>query len=304
MWTQTLRAPRARVFPALRAGLVTNTLKTGALLAGLTALVVVVAHAIGGPSAALIALVVTAGLQLASYWFSDRIVLAMHGAVDLPVDAAPRLHAILERLSARAGLPRPRLVYVPDGAPNAFATGRSPAHAVVAVTQGLLDLLDDDELEGVLAHELSHVANRDMLVMTIAATLAGAITLVARLAGWAMVFGGSRDEEHRGPGALESIVLIVLAPILAVIVQIAVSRSREYGADAKGALLCGDPQPLARALDKLHRSAEQVPSATASPATAHLYIVEPLFAVGGGLFRLFSTHPPVEERIRRLLGDR
>ncbi len=220
------RAPLA----GLGRGWAWNTLKTGVLLGGLTALVVLVANHLGGTTWALGALAVMGATNFGSWWFSDRIVVAMHGGQEIPVEEAPRLHAILDRLAARAGIPTPRLVWVPDRAPNAFATGRSVDHAVVAVTQGLLDLLDEAEIEGVLAHELSHVTNRDMLVMTVAATLAGAVSLVARMAGWAMLLGGGRDDDRRGSG-LEALLLVVLAPIMALLVQLAVSRSREYGAE-------------------------------------------------------------------------
>lgn len=297
---------RQRALEALRAGLFTNYLKTGVLLAGLTSLAVLVAHHFGGAGWAAGVLVVMGLMNLGSWWFSDRIVLAMHGATELPVREAPHVHAMVERLASRAGIPKPRLVYVPDHAPNAFATGRDPEHAVVAVTHGILELLDDDELEGVLAHELAHVINRDVLVMTVAATIAGAISLLARMAGWAMLFGGRSSDDERG-NPLEGLVLLVFAPVTALIVQMAVSRSREYGADARGALLAGDPAPLARALRKLELQGRRVPMLTANPATAHLYICEPLAATGGaamGVLHLFSTHPPIDERIRRLLALR
>ncbi len=278
-----------------------NYARTALLLGGLTALVVLSADYFGGHGAAIGALVIMGAINLASWWFSDRIVVAMHHARPLSPAEAPQVYAAVERLAQRAGIPMPRLVWVPDRAPNAFATGRNPQHAVVAVTQGLLDLLDDDEVEGVIAHELSHVLNRDILISTIAATLAGAISLVARMAGWAMMFGGARgDDREREGNPVASLLLIIVAPIIALLIQLAVSRSRELGADATGARLAGTSRGLARALAKLETVSRQIPMRTADPATAHLYIVAPLAGRGVSLVNLFSTHPPVEERIRRL----
>jgi heat shock protein HtpX len=267
-------------------------------------LVAFVALELGGTQWAIGALVVMALVNLGSWYFSDTIVVAMHRARPLEVAEAPLVHAAVERLAARAGIPKPRIVYVPDAAPNAFATGRGPGHAVVAVTDGLLQVLDPDEIEGVIAHELSHVLNRDVLISTIAATMAGAISLLARIAGWAFMFGGGgKSSEERGGNPLASLLLLLVAPIIALIVQLAVSRSREYGADTTGAQLAGNPNGLAAALAKLQAYNKEVPMRTADPATSHLYIVAPLAMTGrsaSALVHLFSTHPPIEERIRRL----
>jgi heat shock protein HtpX len=279
-----------------------NYARTALLLGGLTALVVLVAQYFGGTGAAIAALVIMGAINLGSWWFSDRIVVAMHRAKPLSPGEAPQVFRAVQRLSQRANIPMPRIVWVPDRAPNAFATGRSPQHAVVAVTAGLLELLDDEEIEGVIAHELSHVLNRDVLISTIAATMAGAISLVARMAGWALMFGGMggrRDERERG-NPLASLLLIIVAPIIALLIQMAVSRSREYGADATGARLAGSSRGLASALKKLEVMSQRVPMRTADPATSHLYIVAPLAGRGVSLVNLLSTHPPVEERIRRL----
>ena len=284
--------------PDWRRGAGANYARTALLLGGLTALVVVVAGALGGTGWAVGALVVMAAINLGSWWFSDRIVVALHRARPLGETDAPEVHRIVERLARRAGMPKPRLYWVPDHAPNAFATGRGPQRAVVAVTEGLLELCDEEELEGVLAHELSHVVNRDVLISTVAATLAGVVSLVARVAGWGLMFGGGRRDDE-GPSPLAALALIIVAPIIALIVQLAVSRSREYGADASGARLAGSPRGLARALAKLHNVARRVPMRTADPVTAHLYIVSPLSAKTRAV-EWFSTHPPVEERIRRL----
>jgi heat shock protein HtpX len=276
-----------------------NYVRTTLLLGGLTALVVVVAHVLGGTSWAIGALAVMAAMNFASWYYSDRIVVAMHRARPLAEAEAPHVFASLRSLARRAGVPVPRVVYVPDRAPNAFATGRGPGHAVVAVTHGALELLEPEELEGVLAHELSHVLNRDVLISTIAATLAGAISLVARVAGWTLMLGGGRhDDDRENPLAAQ--LLIVVAPLIALLIQVAVSRSREYGADATGARLAGTPAGLARALEKLHVASARVPMRTADPATAHMYIVAPLAGRGTALVNLLSTHPPVGERIRRL----
>ena len=290
-------------FGSWRKGRLGGYARTFVLLAGLTALVVALASWAGGWQGAVVALVVMAAINLASFWFSDRIVLAMHRARPLAYEEAPHVHESVRKLAARAGIPVPKIVYVPDQAPNAFATGRNPEHAVVAVTQGALAILDPDELEGVIGHELSHVINRDMLVSSIAATLAGALTLIARLAGWGLALGTgrSRDEEG-GTSPLVGLLLIIVAPIIAMMVQLAISRSREYAADATGARLVGNPRGLARALAKLDAVNHRVPMRSADMATAHLYIVEPHAAVGANIAHLFSTHPPTEERIRRLLA--
>jgi heat shock protein HtpX len=277
---------------------VSNMLKTGVLLGVLTALFVVIGYSLGGQQGMVVAFGLAVAMNLFSYWFSDKVVLAMYGARPISEAEAPRLYAIVRRLATRAQIPMPPVYLIPTDALNAFATGRSPDHAAVAVTEGILRVLDEDELEGVLAHELSHVRNRDVLISTIAATLAGAITYLAHMMQWAAFFGGGRssdDEEGGSPWAM--LLLAILAPFAAMLVQLAVSRAREYQADASGARLAGRPTGLAKALEKLETAARAEPL-PANPATAHLFIVNPLS--GQTLMRLFSTHPPTEERIRRL----
>ncbi|MBV9435049.1 MAG: zinc metalloprotease HtpX, partial [Acidobacteria bacterium] len=237
-----------------------------------------------------------------SYFFSDKIALSMYGAQQVGPDALPRVYRVVERMTQRVGLPMPKIYVIPTESPNAFATGRNPSHASVAVTEGILNLLDDEELEGVLAHELGHVRNRDILISSVAATLAGAITFLARSAMWAGMFGGygDRDDRERGGGGLAALLMMILAPIAALLIQMAVSRSREYEADHTGAATTGNPYALARALQKLDAWSKQRPM-IASPSTAHLFIVQPL--VGGDtLANLFSTHPPIPKRIERLTG--
>jgi heat shock protein HtpX len=275
-----------------------NMLKTGVLLGVLTALFVVIGYALGGQQGMVVAFALAVAMNMFSYWFSDKIVLAMYGARPISEAEAPRVYAIVRRLATRAQIPMPPVYLIPTDAPNAFATGRSPDHAAVAVTEGIMRILDEDELEGVLAHELSHVRNRDVLISTIAATLAGAITYLAHMMQWAAFFGGGRssdDEEGGSPWAM--LLLAILAPFAAMLVQLAVSRAREYQADASGARLAGRPSGLAKALEKLETAARAEPM-PANPATAHLFIVNPLS--GQTLMRLFSTHPPIEDRIRRL----
>jgi heat shock protein HtpX len=280
-----------------------NVFKTGLLLAVLTAMLVLIGGAIGGQQGMVIAFVIALGMNFVSYWFSDKMVLAAYGAQPIDEAAAPGLYAIVRRLATRAGIPMPRVYLVPSETPNAFATGRNPEHAVVAVTEGIMRILDEDELEGVLAHELSHVKNRDILISTIAATLAGAITYLAHMAQWAAMFGGrSRDDEEGGSNPIAMILLAILAPIAAALVQMAVSRSREFQADATGAQVAGRSWGLAKALEKLQMANQAMPMADATPATAHLFIVNPLS--GETLMRLFSTHPPLEERIARLRAMR
>jgi heat shock protein HtpX len=279
-----------------------NMLKTAVLLAVLTAMLVVLGGAIGGRQGMMIAFVLALAMNFASYWFSDKIVLSMYRAQPVDERQAPALYSMVRRLATRAGVPMPRVYIIPTDAPNAFATGRNPEHAVIAVTEGIMRILSDDELEGVLAHELAHVANRDVLISTIAATLAGAITYLAHMAQWGAMFSGGRhgdDEESGNPIAM--IVLAVLAPIAAMLVQMAVSRSREFQADATGARFAGRTWGLAKALEKMEVAAHQVPM-HANPATAHLFIVNPL--TGSTLMKLFSTHPPMEERIARLRSMR
>jgi heat shock protein HtpX len=280
-----------------------NIFKTGLLLAVLTAMLVLIGGAIGGQQGMVIAFVIALAMNFLSYWFSDKMVLAAYGAQPIDEAAAPRLYAIVRRLTTRAGIPMPRVYLVPSETPNAFATGRNPQHAVVAVTEGIMRILDEEELEGVLAHELSHVKNRDVLISTIAATLAGAITYLAHMAQWAAMFGGrSRDDEEGGSNPIAMILLAILAPIAALLVQMAVSRSREFQADATGAQVAGRSWGLAKALEKLQMANQAMPMADATPATAHLFIVNPLS--GQTLMRLFSTHPPLEERIARLRAMR
>jgi len=277
----------------------TNVLRTTVLLAALTALFLVIGGAIGGNQGLFIAFVFALLMNFASYWFSDKIVLSMYGAREVSVNEAPDLYRLVQRLAQRAGIPMPRVYIIPSDAPNAFATGRNPQHGAVAVTEGILRMLDTDELAGVLAHELGHIRNRDTLIMTVAATLAGAITMLAHMAQWGAIFGfGRRDEEDSGGGGMLSLLFMaILAPIAATLIQLAISRSREYFADSSGAAIAGAPSGLARALEKLHYASQRLPM-DANPATAHLFIVNPL--TGGSLMNLFSTHPPIEERIRRL----
>jgi heat shock protein HtpX len=240
-------------------------------------------------------------MNLVSYWFSDKIVLARYRAQPVEPAAAPRLHAIVDRLVARAGLPKPKLYVLPEAAPNAFATGRNPSHAAVAVTRGLLDQMSDEEIEGVLAHELAHVKNRDILISSVAATIAGAISVLGSMARFGAIFGGvgGNGRDERGGSVLELLVMAIVAPLAALIIQMAVSRSREYAADATGAQIAGNPYGLARALEKLDQLARRVPL-DATPATSHMFIVMPWS--GRSFLSLFSTHPPIAERIRRLLG--
>src|SRR5882724_3378710 len=272
------------------------------LLAVLTAMLVLLGGALGGRQGMLIAFIFALVMNFASYWWSDKIVLAMYGAQPITEAQAPGLYSIVRRLASKAGVPMPRVYLVPSEQPNAFATGRNPEHAVVAVTEGIMRILDDDELEGVLAHELAHVTNRDVLISTIAATLAGAITYLAHMAQWAAIFGGrSHDDEEGGSNPLVMMLFAVLAPIAAMLVQFAVSRAREFQADASGARLAGRSYGLAKALEKIE-VASRVEPLPANPATAHLFIVNPLS--GESFARLFSTHPPTEERIARLRAMR
>jgi heat shock protein HtpX len=276
-----------------------SILKTTFLLSALTALLLLLGDLFAGPTGVKFAFVFAAIMNIGSYWFSDKLVLMSYRAQPIAENDAPELYRIVRRLAQRAGVPMPRIYRIPSDSPNAFATGRNPSHAVVAVTDGILRLLDREELEGVLAHELGHVFNRDILVSSIAATLAGAIMMLARMAQWGAMFGGvggRDDREGRGSG-LVLLVAAILAPIAAMLIQLAVSRAREYGADESGAKLCGKPEALASALEKLAIQSGRIPLA-ASPATAHLFIVNPLSRQF--LANLFSTHPPIEERIERL----
>ena len=279
-----------------------NMVKTTVFLALLTGLFIAVGGLLGGRSGMVMAFVFALIMNFVSYWFSDKIVLKMYGAQPIDEAGAPVVHRIVRSLATRAGIPMPKLYLIPSEAPNAFATGRNPQHAAVAVTHGILRIMDEKELEGVLAHELSHVLNRDILISTVAATVAGAISMLANLAQWGLMFGGSRqDDEGRGTNPIALILTVILAPLAAMLIQMAVSRSREYQADASGAQLTRNPTGLASALAKLGQATKMVPM-DANPATAHLFIVNPLS--GRALGNLFSTHPPLEERIARLRSMR
>ena len=283
----------------------TNTLKTAFLLTALTLLMVLIGERLGGTNGMVMALLIAGVMNFVSYFFSDKIALAMYRAQPATREQLPRVYSVVERLTQKLGLPMPRIFVIPDESPNAFATGRNPAHASVAVTQGILNLLDDEELEGVLAHELGHVRNRDILTSSIAATLAGAITVIARMGYYAAMFGGygGRDDRNRG-GGLGALIMLIVAPIAATLIQLAVSRSREYEADATGAKFTGNPYALARALEKLDAFSRRLPM-QASPSTAHLFIVAPMLGhgVGSMVGNLFSTHPPIAKRIARLTGQ-
>jgi heat shock protein HtpX len=269
-------------------------------MVGLTVLLVFVGGALGGRQGMILAFVFAFAMNMFSYWFSDKIVLKMYNAQEASEADSPMLWGVTHDLALKMGMPMPKVYIIPSEAFNAFATGRSPNHAAVAATQGILRLLTREELEGVMAHELGHVRNRDILIGTIAATIAGAISMIAHIAQWGMIFGGfggRRDDDEGSGGLIAGIAMIILAPIAAALIQMAISRSREYEADATGAKICGNPLWLANALRKLDAGSKRVPL-DANPATAHMFIVNPLR--GGGMANLFSTHPPMEERIARL----
>jgi len=274
-----------------------NALKTTFLMALLMVLAVFIGYTIGGNGGMMIAFVFALGMNLVSYWFSDKIVLKMYKAEEITESDSPRLFSVVRDLSQRAGLPMPKVYLIPSDTPNAFATGRNPEHAAVAVTRGIMNILTENELRGVLGHELAHVKHRDILIGTIAAVFAGAISMLAHMAQWAAIFGGGRSDNERGGGGLGLLAMAIVAPIAALLIQMAISRSREYLADEDGARFHGNPRDLASALAKLQRGAERIPM-QATPATAHMFIVNPL--TGRGLMSLFSTHPPMEERIKRL----
>lgn len=287
-----------------------NTLKTTLLLTSLTVLLVLIGGGVGGTGGMVLAFVMALVMNGGAYWFSDKLALKMSGAREVTAEEAPQLHRLVGDLARRAELPMPRVYLIDSEAPNAFATGRDPAHGAVAVTSGIMRMLDRDELAGVIAHELGHIKNRDTLISAIAATVAGAVTMIANMAQWAMIFGGfGGSDEEEGEGGLGGLVgglfMIILAPIAAMLVQLAISRTREYGADAAGARIAGDPIALASALRKLETGSAQLPMAV-NPTTAHMYIINPLS--GGAIAGLFSTHPPTQERIARLeqlaLGQR
>jgi len=276
-----------------------NMLKTTLLLGLLTGLILWAGGALGGQSGMMIAFVFAAVMNLGAYWFSDKMVLSMYRASEVDPAQAPGLFRMMERLAQQASLPMPRVFIIPSDSPNAFATGRNPEHAVVAVSHGLLKLMNDQELEGVLAHELAHVKNRDILISSIAATLAGAIMWLASMAKWSAIFGGFGGDDDDGGGIVGLLLMAILAPFAAMMVQFAISRTREYQADATGAKIAGTPMGLAQALEKLGQASQRIPL-KANPATSHLFIVNPLS--GRGLTALLSTHPPLEQRIQRLLG--
>jgi len=276
-----------------------NTLKTTFFLAVLSVLFIFIGSLLGGQSGATMALMMAAVMNIGAYWFSDKIVLAMYRARQVAEREAPELYGVVRELTMRAGLPMPKVYIMDNPAPNAFATGRNPEHSAVAVTTGILGILSRDELAGVIGHELAHIKNRDILISTVAATIAGAISYITHMATWGLMFGGGRrNDEDRNPfGSAIAIAVMILAPIAAMLIQMAISRSREYTADESGAVICGNPLSLAGALKKLHAASRRIPM-NANPATAHMFIVSPLS--GGGMLSLFSTHPPIEERVARL----
>ncbi|HTA23465.1 MAG TPA: zinc metalloprotease HtpX [Terriglobales bacterium] len=278
-----------------------NTFKTAFLLTLLTLLLMFIGRAFGGQNGMLLALGLAAVMNFISYFYSDKIALAMYRAQPVTREQLPRAYGAVERLTQKIGIPMPKIYVIPNESPNAFATGRNPSHASVAMTQGILDLLNDEELEGVLAHELGHVNNRDILISSVAATVAGAITMLASMGRWAMIFGGwgGNNREERGGGGISALLMLILAPIAASLIQLWVSRTREYQADATGAHFTGNPYALASALSKLDAYSRRIPM-QGTPSTAHLFIVQPL--LGMNLGNLFSTHPPIAKRIERLTG--
>jgi heat shock protein HtpX len=274
-----------------------NGVKTVLLLGALSGLLLVIGDLIGGANGLVIAFIIAAVMNMASYWFSDKIVLRMYHAQE--VGPSHPLHSMVARLAQRASLPMPKVYIIPDSSPNAFATGRNPSHAAVAATQGIMQVLSEHELEGVIAHELAHVKHRDILISSVAATIAAAIVMVARMAGYAAMFSGGRDDHREGANPLAMLAMMIVAPLAAMLIQAAISRSREFAADAGGAAIAGTPYGLADALRKIEAVAKRVPL-DANPATAHMFIVKPF--AGQGLLSLFSTHPPTEARIQALLG--
>jgi heat shock protein HtpX len=279
-----------------------NTIKTGLLLGALTGLLMLIGGWFGGQNGVVIAFFFAVVMNFGSYWFSDKIILSMVHAQAVSESEAPDLYAMVKNLALKASMPMPRVYIIPGDTPNAFATGRNEQHAVVAVTEGILRILSRDELEGVIAHELTHIRNRDILIGSIAATLAGAIVMLAHMAQWAAMFGGAgRDDDEGGSNIVGLILMAILAPIAATLIQMAISRSREYLADAGGAKISGKPYGLAGALEKLSRASQAIPM-EANPSMAHMFIVNPL--TGRSLMNLFSTHPPIEERIARLRSMR
>lgn len=273
-----------------------NTLKTFVLMGVLTFILLLIGNAIGGQNGVMIALIMAGVMNFISYWFSDKIVLSMYGAQ--PVDKDSHLYQLVEKLARTSELPMPKVYIINEAQPNAFATGRNPQNAAVAVTRGLMDLVDDYELAGVIGHELGHVHNRDILISTVAATMAGAIAFLANMAKWAAIFGSNRDDEEGGSNPIALIGIAIFAPMAAMLVQMAISRTREYKADRFGAKVSGNPQYLANALRKLDMYSRRIPMPNAAPATENMFIVSPL--AGSKMANLFSTHPSTEDRIRRL----
>lgn len=299
-WNDTTQT-RGMQQPKIR-GVGRNYLKTAMLMAFLIALLAIGGNAWGGYQGMILFGSIGLVINFAMYWFSDRIALMAHRAQPVTREQAPELYEIVERLTRKAGMPMPRVFVIPSQTPNAFATGRNPSHAAVAVTEGILHILDRRELEGVLAHEISHVRNRDVLIATIAAAVAGLVSSLGHVIQWGAILGGfGRSSDDEGGGSIfGALAWAILAPIVAMLIQLAVSRSREYGADASGAQLLGDPEPLASALVKLEGANQVRPYEFAGPATAHLFIVNPMHGLAGKAMQLFSTHPPIEERVRRL----
>jgi heat shock protein HtpX len=276
-----------------------NTIKTVGLMTLMMVLFVAIGGALGGRSGMVMAILFATVMNVGMYWFSDKLVLRMYHAQPVTEAEAPELHAIVRTLVQKAGMPMPKVYIIPEETPNAFATGRNPDHAVVAVTQGIMRILSREELSGVIGHELAHIKHRDMLTGTIVATMAGAISMLAQMAQWAMIFGGgSRRDDGEGGNPIVAIIMMIVAPIAAMLVQMAISRTREYDADKGGASLCGNPTWLANALLKLEKGSKIIPMEDAKPATAHMFIVNPL--TGRGMMNLFSTHPPIAERVKRL----
>lgn len=274
-----------------------NTIKTVFLMTLMMVLLMLVGSLLGGERGVIMAFIISLLMNFGAYWFSDKIVLMMYKGKEVSEADAPRLYSMVSRLASSAGIPIPKVYIIPGNTPNAFATGRNPDHASVAVTEGILNVLNDDELEGVIGHEMAHIKHRDILTQTIVATLVGTITFIARMAGWSLMFAGG-DRNRRNSSGLGELFLVILAPLAAVLIQLAISRSREFAADEGGARISGRPLSLANALLKLERSAEKIPMLNASPSTAHIFIVNPLR--GSGIMKLFSTHPPISERVERL----
>ncbi len=275
-----------------------NGLNTAILLGAMTGIILLIGNYFGGQQGMVMAFVIAAIMNFVSYWFSDKIVLAMYRAQPIEREAAPELYDLVKDLASRANMPMPKLYIIPTESPNAFATGRNPQHAAVAVTQGILRLLTWEELRGVLGHELSHVTNRDILISSVAATLAGAIMMLARMVQFGFMFGGGGRERDRNGNPLGLLIMAILAPVAAMLIQMAISRSREYQADESGAKLVGDPRGLASALQKIQAASQRIPMRNANPAGEHLFIIKPF--TGQTLLQLFSTHPPTEKRIERL----